>query len=132
MTFVTTYKQADLALTGTMRKAQLTATATKTSRRPNHHTGSPTPSSLADLSKRRASSISTVSQIWQPHEIKQCDHCHVKFSPVWWPVDSDKLLCHKCHWNIVRNGNGESAVQAKEKMGLLNGIEPDSRVGIGV
>jgi hypothetical protein len=113
---VTTYKQADLTLTGTMRKAQLAATATKTSRRPAGptHADSPIPSMLE--MKRRASSISTLSHLLHPmdEKVKECDKCHVKFSPRWWPAgiiagpDEDKLLCHKCHWNIIRGaGNGE-------------------------
>ena len=110
MTYVTTYKQADLTLTGTMRKAQLAATATKTSRRPNGlaYADSPAPSIPYDL-KRRASSISTLSHLLHPAEDKrQCDKCQVEFSPKWWSrngSDEDKVWCHKCHWrtHIQRN-----------------------------
>lgn len=132
MTFVTTYKQADLTLTGTMRKAQLVATATKTSRRLNGPppTISPAPS-LQDHSKRRASSISTMSQLLQGEEKpKQCEKCQVKFSPMWWPVDdkeSDELrvLCHKCHWVVIHgkvNVNGTGNTKGNQ-VGLLNGID---------
>src|SRR5271163_2268372 len=94
MTFVTTYKQADLTLTGTMRKAQLAATATKTSRRQNGpaHTGGGSPApSIQEIQKRRASSITSISHLLYPVEdkVKQCDKCRVKYSPIWWPVDGD-------------------------------------------
>lgn len=145
MTFVTTYKQADLTLTGTMRKAQLAATATKTSRRQNHptHSGSPAPS-MSDQFKRRASEISTMSQLLQAEEkIKQCEKCHVKYSPIWWPIDHmqesderNKLLCHKCNWGIIHAKsvvNGDGSASGKETS-LTNGIEgvQDPRVGIAV
>jgi hypothetical protein len=131
MAFVTTYKQADLTLTGTMRKAQLAATATKTSRRPNGATFaiSPAPSSQ-DFSKRRASSISTLSQLLQPEEkVKQCEKCHVKFSPMWWPADSKepdehRVLCHKCHWSIIHGNTSVKGAGSTEGNGrsLLNGV----------
>ena len=98
-----------------MRKAQLAATATKTSRRPTGpaHADSPAPNMIE--MKRRASSISTLSHLFHPtdEKAKQCNKCHVKFSPRWWAAeivgpDEDKLLCHKCHWTAVRGtGNGE-------------------------
>src|ERR1700676_3198729 len=98
MTFVKTYKQADLTLTGTMRKAQLAATATRTSRRPNGWNDSPAP--MQDQ-RRRASSISALSYLQQFSDgevkIKQCGKCHVKFSPIWWPAETDiSFLCQKC------------------------------------
>jgi len=131
MTFVTTYKQADLTLTGTMRKAQLAATATKTSRRQTHHASSPPPN-LLDPWIRRASSISTASQMWQPLEMKKCMNCNVGFSPVWWPIHGSvqsRWLCHKCHWMTA---NGENHSNTLEEKGLSNGIEPDSRLGVDV
>ena|SRR5271163_3005998 len=129
MTFVTTYKQADLTLTGTMRKAQLAATATKTSRR--HHASSPPPGFL-DPWPRRASSISNISQMWQPLDLRRCHDCYIGFSPVWWPIEHDRLLCHKCHWSTVRNANGENGSQSREDKGISNGVEPDSRLAVGV
>jgi len=142
---VTMYKQADLTLTGTMRKAQLAATATKTSRRPAGpaHADSPVPS-MFDM-KRRASSISTLSHLLHPMEekVKQCDKCHVKFSPKWWPAgiagpNEDKLLCHKCHWNTLRgpgngNGSGERTTNGVNDT-LSNGVNraQDPRVQIAV
>src|SRR5579862_2560115 len=110
MTFVTTYKQADLTLTGTMRKAQLAATATKTSRKANApNADSPTPT-IPDP-RRRASSISTFSHILPSSEekVKECRECRVKFSPKWWPQNSEAgeevLFCHKCHWRLTYSGN---------------------------
>jgi hypothetical protein len=148
MTYITIYKQADLTLTGTMRKAQLAATATKTSRRPNglHHADSPAPGATLDL-KRRASTMSTLSHLLHPTEdVRQCDKCHIKFSPKWWPVaetelDEEKVLCHKCHWKIAaQNGhkNEEDLAGAirdklsrldkrQEQSGLRHG---DSRVSV--
>ena len=143
MTFVTTYKQADLTLTGTMRKAQLAATATKTSRRQNGahaHSGSPAPS-MSDQYKRRASEISATSQLIQQVEetTKQCEQCRVKFSPYWWPVDvkqesnNRKLLCHKCRWVIV---HGKSVINGdvKREGSLPNGINRshDTHVSIAI
>lgn len=76
-------------------------------------------------------------------KVKQCDKCHVKFSPRWWPagiggLDEDKLLCHKCHWNAIRGtGNGNSlSEQTSNGMddALPNGVDrmQDSRVEIAV
>ena len=121
MTFVTAYKQADLTLTGTMRKAQLAATATKMFRRPNGptHSGSPMPN-IQEIQKRRASSITSISHLLHPLEekVKQCDKCRVKFTPIWWSLENSaggkdgRLLCHKCHWGLqLENGqrtNGDS------------------------
>ena len=142
MTYVSTYKQADLTLTGTMRKAQLAATATKTSRRQigPAHAGSPAPS-ITDQLKRRASEISTMSQLLLQAEekVKQCEKCHVRFSPIWWPVehgegvDERKLWCHKCHWGIINGGigvvNGDG--RSGKENPLPNGIQ-DTYVGIAV
>jgi hypothetical protein len=129
---VSTYKQADLTLTGTMRKAQLTATATKTSRRIStlNHANSPAPNG-SDQTKlvRRASTISTISQCAYSAEekLKSCDKCQIKFSPKWWPLetalegDELKLLCQKCHWGFdraKRDVNGEFS-----KTGLFNGVD---------
>ena len=140
MTYVSSYKQADLTLTGTMRKAQLAATAAKISRKQIGltHSGSPAPS-IPDQLKRRGSEISTMSQLLQQAEekVKQCEKCHVRFSPIWWPVehgkdvDEHKLLCHKCHWGIIHGGNsvvnGDGG--SREKNSLTNGIQ-DTRVGV--
>jgi hypothetical protein len=142
MTYVSTYKQADLTLTGTMRKAQLAATATKTSRRQIGFTysGSPPPG-IPDQLKRRPSEMSTISQLLQPAEekVKQCENCHVRFSPIWWPVghgktvDEHKLLCHKCHWGIIHDGNsvvnGDGG--SREEDSLANGVQ-DTHGGIAV
>jgi hypothetical protein len=139
---MTTYKQADLTLTGTMRKAQLAATATKTSRRPigPAYATSPAPS-MQDQPKRRASSISTTSQFLPQVEekMKQCHKCHVKFSPIWWPADKSqepgdsKILCHKCHWAIVQV-NGKVNGDDSSENSLPNGTDrvQGSRVGIAV
>jgi len=143
MTFAKTYKQADLTLTGTMRKAQLAATATKTSRRTNlpGHAESPALNAL-DYAKRRASSISTLSNVFQPLEekVKQCSNCRVKFSPKWWSQKSETeeeiLLCHKCHWRVnhvendVNIDGGETEAIGKVIPEGLGG--QDSRIGIVV
>ena len=140
MTYVSTYKQADLTLTGTMRKAQLAATATKTSRRQigPAHAGSPAPS-IPDQLKRRPSEISTMSQLLLQAEekVKQCEKCHVRFSPIWCPVeqgkeiDERKLLCHRCHWGIIHGGygvvNGDGG--SRKENPLSNSIQ-DTCVGI--
>jgi hypothetical protein len=137
MTFVKTYKQADLTLTGTMRKAQLAASATKTSRRPNGMaTDSPGPN-FPDHLKRRASSISTshVQQSVDGEKIKQCGRCHVNFSPIWWPAESeDSVLCHKCHWGIARGiVNGDSGTEDDGHNAMSNGVDiSSSQVGIPV
>lgn len=148
MTYVSTYKQADLTLTGTMRKAQLAATATKTSRRQigPAHSHSPAPS-MPDQFKRRPSEISMMSQFQQQLEekVKQCEQCHVKYSPIWWPMDhgqeldDQNLLCHQCHWGIVHGNdvvNGDSGLRANgtAENSLPNGIDEvqDARVSIAV
>src|SRR5208282_3529518 len=134
MTYVSMYKQADLTLTGTMRKAQLAATATKTSRRQMGTVQSTSPAPIMpDQLKRRASEISTMSQFLQQAEekVKQCEKCHVKYSPIWWPMDHmqdferDRLLCHKCHWDIFHGNTivkGNSSTNGTENP-LVNGID---------
>jgi hypothetical protein len=100
-----------------MRKAQLAATATKTSRKATttNYAESPTPNLLDP--RRRASSISILSHII-PHteeKLKQCNECQVKFSPKWWTQEmeggEEVLLCHKCHW---RNTHLNEDVEMKE------------------
>jgi hypothetical protein len=130
MTFVTTYKQADLTLTGTMRKAQLAATATKTSRHQKHQpttTASPPPS-LPD-GKRRPSELSSNSGFGVPAVESACEQCRVRFSPVWWDSEDGGVLCHKCHWGKT-HGAGEG-VNGQEG-GLANGVEAGGLVGIAV
>lgn len=138
MTFVKTYKQADLTLTGTMRKAQLAASATKTSRRPNGTTDSPGPN-FPDHLKRRASSISTshVQQSVDGEKGKQCGQCRVKFSPIWWPAESgvESVLCHKCHWGITQGAtvNGDSGKEDSGHNTMSNGVGISSpHAGIAV
>jgi hypothetical protein len=144
MTYVSTYKQADLTITGTMRKAQLVATATKMSRRQTGpaHSSSPVPG-IPDQLKRRVSEISTMSQLLQQadEKVKRCEKCHVRFSPIWWPVehgkdvnlDEHKLLCHKCHWGIIHGENGvvNGLGGLREENSLANGIQ-DTGVGRAV
>lgn len=128
-----------------MRKAQLAATATKTSRKQMGivQSSSPAPS-MPDQLKRRASEISTMSQLLQQAEekVKQCEKCHVKYSPIWWPMDhmqdleEHRLLCHKCHWVIVHGNtvvNGNSIIDGTENP-LANGIDDvqDTPMGIAV
>jgi len=126
MTFVTTYKQADLTLTGTMRKAQLAATATKTSRKlvPSLHTASPPPN-LPDLQKRRTSEISSTSAFYPSSEekIKQCEKCRVRFSPVWWSLKGDdgRVLCHKCQWGLIHNAGQMTGPDGRASP-VVNGI----------
>jgi hypothetical protein len=119
MTFVATYKQADLTLTGTMRKAQLAATATKTSRKQAlslPHTASPPPS-LPDLTKRRNSEISLISSYPSSEgKVKACEKCRVRFSPFWWPWEG-RVLCHKCHWSLTHEADVEG-----EASPLANGM----------
>jgi hypothetical protein len=119
------------------------ATATKTSRRLNGPTLaiSPAPSSQDQL-KRRASSISTMSQLLHVEEkVKQCEKCQVKFSPIWWPADNKetdehRVLCHKCHWGIIHgstniNGTGKTEGNGSGLLNGINGIQ-GSRIGIAV
>ena len=151
MTYAAAYKQADLTLTGTMRKAQLVATATKTSRKvtTTAHAESPTPN-LHDP-KRRASSISTLSHIlpFNDERPKQCNQCQVRFSPKWWlqkpEGDEEVLLCHKCHWqethsedvemNGVEKAPSEKALSEQEATGMVvpdGSVSQDMHIGIAV
>ena len=109
-----------------MRKAQLAATATKTSRKPapSLHTASPPPN-LPDLQKRRTSEISSISTFYPASEekIKQCEKCRVRFSPVWWPLEGDdgRVLCHKCHWSLIDEVDGVNGADGKASR-AVNGI----------
>ena len=74
-----------------------------------------------------------MSQLLQQAEekIKQCEKCHVRFSPRWWPaargedIDEHTLLCHKCHWGIIHGENGVVNVDEglREEGSLANGIQ---------
>lgn len=129
MTFVTMYKLADLTLTGTMRKAQLAATATKTSRR-NYpaHGVSPTPGLIHDPLKRGPSSISTITQLVPTAEEKQksCGKCDVKYSPVWWPrsqmLQDASVLCHQCNWESGSRHDDHKPEEHRIKTEELGGI----------
>ena len=133
MTFVTAYKQADLTLTGCMRKAQLTATATKTSRRTVHNNSADSPApSVVDLLKRRMSNVSVMSHGMNVGEerITQCSKCAGRFSPKWWCVDGsdDDVLCHKCYW---RENHGEE--DEDEDVEITNGFDlKGSRTDVAV
>jgi hypothetical protein len=97
---------------------------------------------MPDQLKRRASEISTMSQFLQQAEekVKQCKKCHVKYSPIWWPMDHMhdleelRLLCQKCHWGIVHGNavvNGDSDGTENPLANEIDGVQ-GTRMGISV
>lgn len=94
--FVQNFKQADLTLTGTVRKANLIAMATKT----------PTPT-LAVGANRRASTTTVLANSSSAQRALSTDHsiepsanlhngdrvcitCGIDVSPKWWPIEKDQ------------------------------------------
>ncbi|BFZ63596.1 putative PHD type zinc finger protein with BAH domain-containing protein [Saitoella coloradoensis] len=86
-TFSKLYKEADLTLTGCMRKAQLTSAATQTTRK---------------KVKAKPVAPAAVSPAAKP-SIKRCKKCRVDVSPMWWVEEEGdtKVVCHRCHWAIT-------------------------------
>ncbi|KAI0140958.1 hypothetical protein F4776DRAFT_653726 [Hypoxylon sp. NC0597] len=125
--YVHNYKQADLTLTGNVRKANLANLATKTPNSNQMNTNrrqSTTTASNSAPTGQRAGSIDNTSDvasaIYQPGD-KVCITCGIDVSPKWWAIDKSqqKVLtnghhgtlsseamkfvvqrsaqCHKCH-----------------------------------
>ncbi|KAI5862182.1 hypothetical protein GGS23DRAFT_110300 [Durotheca rogersii] len=112
--YVQQYKQADLALTGTVRKANLSHLATKT----------PTPAAQANSNRRqstvapgsaaarpRSSSVDNsaeVASILAQSGDRVCITCGIDVSPKWWPVGKDQE-------NLLINGyRGSLGVEAQK------------------
>lgn len=121
--YVQTYKQADLTLTGTVRKANLMMNAAKTSGAPTRRTSTTTPTTPAAVggsgSHARGEATEAASNAQQPGD-KVCITCGIDVTPKWWPIDDSlerrltnghhgvigceaqkfveqrKFQCHKC------------------------------------
>lgn len=95
--YVQNFKQADLTLTGTVRKANLIAMATKTPTPalPSavNRRASTTVASTNGLGTQRALSIDnsaeTTSAVSQSGD-KVCITCGIDVSPKWWPIEKDQ------------------------------------------
>ncbi|KAI1096209.1 hypothetical protein F5B19DRAFT_224791 [Rostrohypoxylon terebratum] len=102
--YVHNYKQADLTLTGNVRKANLANLATKppsvtTQTNPNRRQSTTTVSSSAP-SAQRASPIENgdISSAISHSGDKVCLTCGIDVSPKWWPID-------KTQQNVLTNGH---------------------------
>ncbi|KFA61451.1 hypothetical protein S40285_03431, partial [Stachybotrys chlorohalonatus IBT 40285] len=117
--FVQNYKQADLTLTGTVRKANLMTMAAKMSGAPATSSSQPGTNGTAGT-LRNGESTTAASGIPETGE-KVCITCGIDVSPRWWPIDNTqereltnghygmigceaqkfveqrKFQCHKCH-----------------------------------
>ncbi|KAF5020554.1 hypothetical protein F66182_7418 [Fusarium sp. NRRL 66182] len=91
--YVQNFKQADLALTGTVRKANLMTNAAKltgTTMQPGLRRSSTTNISPGGSSQQRNSETGDVaSDSRQPGE-KVCITCGIDVSPKWWPIDNSQ------------------------------------------
>ncbi|KAF9767488.1 hypothetical protein IL306_015335, partial [Fusarium sp. DS 682] len=91
--YVQNYKQADLALTGTVRKANLMTNAAKltgTTTQPGLRRSSTTNIPNGGWSQQRNGDIGDVaSDSKQPGE-KVCITCGIDTSPKWWPIDNSQ------------------------------------------
>lgn len=94
--YVQNFKQADLTLTGTVRKANLIAMATKTPTAavPSgaHRRASTTTISANGSSTQRASSIDRSNDASTANGRsgdKVCITCGIDVSPKWWPIEKD-------------------------------------------
>ena len=122
--YAQTYKQADLTLTGTMRKAahvQQSAPAsalggtTATSRRSVLNTSNSQKDSPFGKAKEGADNQIDGQNSPQPSKPKSCYRCQTNYSPKWWIADPNQLTngigkseeggehgslleCHKCHF----------------------------------
>lgn len=114
--YVQNYKQADLALTGTVRKANLMTDAAKTTRL--RGMAATTLPNGATQSRTNGTSVEPAEDALQPGD-KVCISCGVDVSPRWWALDSvgspfhtifgklskeaekfasqRSFQCHKCH-----------------------------------
>ncbi|KAI6093814.1 hypothetical protein F4821DRAFT_221508 [Hypoxylon rubiginosum] len=112
--YVKNYKQADLTLTGNVRKANLASLATKTSTvtiqtNPNRRQSTTTISNSTPTGQRASSTdnAADVDSIIPHSGDKICITCGVDVSPKWWPVD-------KTQEKILTNGyNGNLSIEAQ-------------------
>ncbi len=100
--YVQHFKQADLALTGTVRKANLVNLATKNSTvvsTNNSHRRQST-TNIPNGSTQRASSIENHADSNTPSQNGErvCITCGIDVSPKWWPIDKDQE-------KIITNGH---------------------------
>ncbi|OAA43215.1 BAH-domain containing protein [Metarhizium rileyi] len=92
--YVQNYKQADLTLTGTVRKANLMMTAAKMSGLPTvtgaRRTSTTTPAVVAPAGAsnhmRHVEETDAATNAQQPGE-KVCITCGIDVTPRWWPID---------------------------------------------
>lgn len=95
--YVQNYKQADLTLTGMVRKANLMANAAKTSGAPTQVGAGPRRASTAATAvataavngsgpQARSEATEAASNAQQPGD-KVCISCGIDVSPKWWPID---------------------------------------------
>jgi hypothetical protein len=106
--FVQTFKQADLKLTGTVRKANLVSLATKTSVPPTthaHRRQSTTATTGAGSTAQRSSSLdhhSDSASVIPPSVEQVCITCGIDVSPKWYPIDKDqeKILVNGHHGTL--------------------------------
>jgi hypothetical protein len=101
--YVQNFKQADLTLTGTVRKATLVNQSTKvvstaaTTQTPNRKTstatnGHPMPV-RGSVSHTKVEEPSSMSSIPAHAEKRACITCGIDVSPKWWPFPSDVPNC---------------------------------------
>ncbi|KJZ73615.1 hypothetical protein HIM_06948 [Hirsutella minnesotensis 3608] len=123
--YVQSYKQADLALTGTVRKANLMMNAAKTAGAPTQVSGARRTSTTASalnssgVHTRVNEGLEAAANATQPGD-KICITCGIDVTPKWWPIDDSleqqltnghhgaigseaqkfveqrKFQCHKC------------------------------------
>ncbi|KAI5926824.1 hypothetical protein F4810DRAFT_490241 [Camillea tinctor] len=105
--YVRNFKQADLALTGTVRKANLANLATKspaTAPVNQNRRQSTTGTQSSTSAGQRASSAehSETSSIIPQSGDKVCITCGVDVSPRWWPIDKsqEKVLANGHHGSL--------------------------------
>jgi hypothetical protein len=93
--YVQKFKQADLTLTGTVRKANLMSTAAKTSgttpatARRLSTTTMTTPTSGNQTNARNGASTEAAFDAYQPGD-KVCISCGIDVSPKWWAIDNSQ------------------------------------------
>ncbi|KAI8676924.1 hypothetical protein NCS56_00581400 [Fusarium sp. Ph1] len=91
--YVQNFKQADLTLTGTVRKANLMTTAAKmtgTTTQPGLRRSSTTNIPAGGWSQQRSGETEdAASDAKQPGE-KVCITCGIDVSPKWWPIDNSQ------------------------------------------
>lgn len=121
--YVQTYKQADLSLTGTVRKASLISLQTKASHNSRNNMGTSTRASAQTSNNVSLAEATTVTHDYTENgkitvQAKKCANCETDVSPFWWDVQ-------KHHQDLIPLLEKAKRLQANGVM--VNGDGPNGK-----